>query len=132
MSRERIETVRAIYERWSAGDFSAGVDLFDDNTLLILQPGFPDAGTYRGVAEIRGYMVQFLEPWERLTMSAEELLDAGDTVFVTVRQRGAGTSSGIDSELVYYSLYTFRGATLIRLESFRDRDQALAAAALAG
>jgi hypothetical protein len=36
MSRERIETVRAIYERWSAGDFGAGVDLFDENTLLIL------------------------------------------------------------------------------------------------
>lgn len=37
-------------------------------------------------------MAQFLEPWERL-MSAEELTDAGDTVFVTVCQRGVGTAS---------------------------------------
>ena len=130
MSQENVEIVRAVFQRWSRGDFQAGVDLFDPHVMLVLRPGFPDAGAYVGAEGVAAYMRGFLEPWTHLTMEAEELLDAGDTVVVTVRQRGAGDVSGVSTELHYFQLWTFRGGKLIRLESIRERGEALEAAGL--
>jgi ketosteroid isomerase-like protein len=130
MSQENVEIVRGVFERWSQGDFQAGTDLFDSHVVLVLRPGFPDAGAYVGAEGVADYMRGFLEPWTRLTMEAEELLDAGDSVLVTVRQRGVGGGSGVSTELHYFQLWTFRGGRLIRLESIRERSEALDAAGL--
>src|SRR5947209_6624913 len=113
MSEENVEAVRAVFERWREGDFSATVELFDPNVVLILRPEFPDAGTYLGLEGVARYMRGFLEPWANLTMEAGELLAAGDTVLTDVRQRGVGTTSGIPTELRYFQLWTFRGGKVI-------------------
>ena len=43
---------------------------------------------------------------------------------------GAGRTSGAPAELRYLTLWTFRADKVIRIESFRVRDQALKAAGL--
>jgi ketosteroid isomerase-like protein len=130
MSQENIDTVRAVFERWSEGDFRAGVDLFDPHVVLVLRPEFPDAGAYLGPEGVASYMTSFLEPWTHLTIDAEEIVAAGDSVLVGVRQRGLGSASGIPTELRYFMLWSFRGRKVIRLESIRERAQALEALGL--
>jgi ketosteroid isomerase-like protein len=49
---ERVEAVRAVYERWGAGDFASGVEPYAEDVELVLRPDFPDPGSYRGVREI--------------------------------------------------------------------------------
>jgi ketosteroid isomerase-like protein len=51
-------------------------------------------------------------------------------VLVSVRQRGVGTTSGVETELRYFQLWSFRGGKVIRMESTRDRAEALEAAGL--
>jgi ketosteroid isomerase-like protein len=51
-------------------------------------------------------------------------------VVVAVRQRGVGRESGAPAELPYFQVWTFRGRAVIRLEQFRDRDDALEAVGL--
>jgi ketosteroid isomerase-like protein len=130
MSQENVEAVRRVYERWSEGDFRASIDLFDQNVVLVLRPQFPDAGTYTGVEAIVAYTRGLLEPWTHFSMEAEEVIVAGDSVLAGVRQRGVGSSSGIPTELRYFMLWTFRGTRVIRLESIRERAEALEAAGL--
>jgi ketosteroid isomerase-like protein len=130
MSDENVELVRAVYERWRHGDLSASVDLFDPDVVLVLRPEFPDAGTYSGVEAVVAYTRGLLEPWTHFTIEAEEIVPAGDSVLVGVRQRGVGTSSGIPTELRYFMLWTFRGRRVIRVESIRERSDALDAAGL--
>jgi hypothetical protein len=55
---------------------------------------FPKAGTYVGMAGIPDYLRTFLEAWDRVTIAAEELIDAGDRVIVSVNQQGIGKGSG--------------------------------------
>jgi len=130
MSQDNVDMVRKVFDRWSEGDFRAGVDLFDPHVVLILRPGFPDGGAYHGPEGVATYMRGFLEAWTHVTMKAEELIEAGDSVLVHVIQRGVGDASGVETELRYFQLWTFRGGKVIRLESIRDRAEALEAAGL--
>jgi ketosteroid isomerase-like protein len=130
MSEQNVEIVERVFERWGEGDFRAGVDVLDPHVVLVLGREFPDAGAYFGVDGVNAYMRGFLEPWTHLTMEAEELVAAGDSVLVSVRQRGVGTTSGVETELRYFQLWSFRGGKVIRMESTRDRAEALEAVGL--
>ncbi|MBA2522374.1 MAG: nuclear transport factor 2 family protein [Solirubrobacterales bacterium] len=130
MSELKDETIRGVYERWAEGDFQAGGDLFDPLVLFVMGPGFPETGTYLGPERVTEYTRGFLEPWERISVEAEEIVPAGDSVFAAVRQRGTGIGSGAEVELRYFQVWSFRGDRIIRFETFRERPDALAAAGL--
>jgi ketosteroid isomerase-like protein len=131
MSQTKLEIVRGIYERWGRGDFRAGFELYDPYIQLVLGPEFPDAHAYCGPDEIRRYMREdFLTDFEHATISGEEFLEAGDSVVVRVHQQAAGAGSGAPVALRYYQVWTFRGRSVIRIESIREREDALAAAGL--
>lgn len=130
MAAENVEAVRAVYERWGAGDFSAGPELFDPHLVFIMRPQFPDSGVYLGPEEVARYMRGFLEAWTRVTIEAEEIVEAGDSVIAAVAQRGTGTGSGAETELRYFHVWSFRGPRVIRWESFRERGEAFASVGL--
>jgi ketosteroid isomerase-like protein len=127
MSEQNVEAIRSVYERWGEGDFR-DTELFDPYVVLVLAADFPDPGPYLGREEVTKYMRGFLEPWSRLTIEAEEITAAGDSVVVGVLQRAAGAGSGAPTELRYFQVWSFRGGKVIRLENLRGRSEALEAA----
>ena len=72
----------------------------------------------------------FLAAWTNLTIAAEELIEAGDSVVAAVRQRGVGVESDVTVEMRYFQIWTFRGEMVVRLENIWDRAQALEAVGL--
>ena len=138
MPHENVEAVRAIYERFGEGDFSSSVDLLDGNVSFLMLPEAPQAeerrgrasNLYMGVEGVATGMRRLLETWTELRMEAEEVIDAGDAVLVSVIQRGTARATGVPTELRYYTLWSFRGPKVIRIENIRGREQALEAAGL--
>jgi ketosteroid isomerase-like protein len=131
MPRDRVETVRRIYESWGRGDFRAGTEFYDPYVQFILRPGFPDAGVYSGTEEIRRYTQDdFLADLKGAAIAGEEFIDAGDSVVVQVHQSATGPGSGAHVAMRYYQVWTLRGDSVIRIESFRERVEALAAVGL--
>ena len=130
MSRDRVEVMRRVFDDWGRGDFRAAVALYDPHVLLVLRTEFPDAGTYLGREAIAGYHRELMTGWSDFTISGEEFLDAGDSVVVGVRQWGVGVSSGAVTELRYFQVFTFRGDAIIRVESIKERGDALEAVGL--
>jgi ketosteroid isomerase-like protein len=130
VTHDHVDVIRAVYERWAEGDFTAGFELYDPHVVLIQGPEFPEAGTYLGPQAITGYMRHFLSSWERITIAAEEIIEAGDSVVVKVLQRGSGTGSGAVTELPYFHVWTFRGDKVVRWENFRERARAMEAVGL--
>jgi ketosteroid isomerase-like protein len=127
MAQRKVDFVREIYERWGQGDFAAGIERYDPNVLLVLRPEFPDSGTYLGLEEIGKYMRgQFLADLHDAEIAGEEFIEAGDSVVVAVNQEGTGPGSGVRVPLRYFQVWTFRGDAVIRIESIRERDDALA------
>jgi ketosteroid isomerase-like protein len=131
MSQENVETLRRIYERWAEGDFSAGFELYDPYVVLVLRPEFPESGPHYGRDGIRIYMREdFLRDFAGATIAGQEFLDAGDSVVVQVDQRATGPRSGAPVHMRYYQVWTFRGGSVIRIESIMERRDALRAAGL--
>jgi ketosteroid isomerase-like protein len=134
MSQENVEIVQRIYGEWGRGNFREGTELYDPHVLLVLRPEFGLAsgeGVYCGADEVARYMREIYFPeWEGLVIAGDEFLDAGESVVVHVHQHGTGRQSHAFGELRYFQVWTFRGTSVIRIESIMERAEALEAAGL--
>jgi ketosteroid isomerase-like protein len=134
MSQENVEIVRRIYGEWGRGNFREGAELYDPHVLLVVRPEFGLAsgeGVYCGPDEVARYMRElFLPEGEDLVIAGDEFVDAGDSVVVHVDQRGTGRQSRAPGQLRYFQVWTFRGASVIRIESVMGRAEALEAVGL--
>ncbi len=129
MSEENVEAVRAVYEEFARGDFSAFAGL-PNEFVFVASPELPDAGTYRGEAAIR-WMTAWVESFEGHTIEATEIIDAdGDKVFLAILQRGRPRGSQIEVEGRWWAVMTLRGGEFVRTEIFPERAPALEAAGL--
>ena len=86
MSEENVEIVRAIYARFGEGDFRASVDLLDPHIVFLMMQDAPDAEVYVGVEAVAAATRGLFDTWADFTLKAEELIPAGDSVLVSVRQ----------------------------------------------
>ena len=130
MSRENVEIIRWIDSEWRTGNLRAGIDLYDRWVLFIPLEDLPYADPQLGAESVKQWMRRWLEGWANFTIAADELIDAGDSVVVGVRQRAEGHESGTPAEIRYFEVWTFRGGKVISREQFRERGEALEAVGL--
>ena len=130
MTTDRVETMRRIYEEWGRGNFRAGTELFDPNVVLVLNPDFPEPGAYVGLEQISEYMRDLLASYTGFAIAGEDFVGAGDSVVVEVHQTGTGATSGAPTDHRYFQVWTFRGDSVIRIESIQERRDALAVVGL--
>jgi ketosteroid isomerase-like protein len=131
MSQENVEVVRAAYEEFAKGNLRDSLSLYDPLILFIPIMDFPAADHYLRPEGLSAFMREYLTSWAKnFTMTAEELIEAESSVVVAVRQRGVGRESGVPSEIRYFEVWTFRGRSVIRIEQFRERADALEAVGL--
>jgi ketosteroid isomerase-like protein len=120
-SRAAARRLRAL----GAGDFLRDPSFAEEFTIK-LGANFPDAGAHSGREGVAAYMRAFLEPWDRITITAEEMDDSGDLVLVRVLQSGIGASSGVEVELRYFHLWSFSDGRPVQMESVMHEPDARA------
>ena len=106
MSQENVAVVRAMYDAFAAGDVPAVVALMAPDMVWNEAENFPyaDGNPYRGPdAILGGIFARLASEWDGFAAVPEEYLDAGDTVVVLGRYRGAfrATGSAMDAQLVH-------------------------------
>jgi uncharacterized protein len=131
MSQENVEIVRRALEAWERSDLKAA-DLLDAEVEWRMPPNIPEAGTYRGRDEVMRRLEEFLEAWDDLAVTVEELIDAGDRVVALVRYSGQGRGSGIEIGGVTTDaqVWTLRDGKALRVELYGGTADALQAAGL--
>jgi ketosteroid isomerase-like protein len=130
MSEENVEIVRAIFDSWTHGDFRAAVSHLDEHVLFVVSRDFPEFGVFVGPEAVAEYTRGFLAQYQQATIEAKDLHPVGDTVLASVVQHSKGRASGIEGDLGYFILFTFRGRKIVRMESLRYEAEALQAAGL--
>jgi ketosteroid isomerase-like protein len=124
---EPVEKLRQLYEDWGRGDFSGHAEIFDSEmTTETFGMGEPmRADTYEGFLDA---MRNWLGAWERpLKLEAEEFLTSGDRIMALIHWSGRGKGSGVPLEARGAHVWTFRKGLVVRIEVYRDRDEARAA-----
>jgi ketosteroid isomerase-like protein len=126
MSEENVEIVRAAFKAYNRGDLDALMKTFASDvefvTLLV--------GNHRGKEAIRHIYEENRAAVSGHRLDPDELIDAGDQVIAVARIGGAGHSSQIALPDHMAFLFTIRDGLFVRQQSFRSKEEALAAAGL--
>jgi hypothetical protein len=117
-----------------AGRFTAGIDLYNRRELdlfaALIPPecehdmrptGIPGMDVYRGPAEYRGFLDQWLDAFPDAMIALEELEASGDTVLGVIHQMTHGRSSGLAVDFRYAAVVQYDSDGLLR-HSWFDTD----------
>jgi ketosteroid isomerase-like protein len=134
MSEENVEVVRGIYEAAARRDDSTPFDVYAEDIVWDLS----NAGramllpkpVYHGHEGVRQFWRDRLSAFREIDFEVEELIDAGDQVLATIREREVGRASGAPVEVTHLAVFTLADGKVTQLQVFDDRHQALEAAGL--
>jgi ketosteroid isomerase-like protein len=131
MSQENVEIVRASIAAYNRGDWDAALKDFDPYFVFRPVANWPENRPTLGRDAYRSF---FDELTTTLGTGAatviEDPIDAGLQVLTRTRVRSHGRSSGIEDELTFTQVHTFRRRKVVMLEYFIDHQEALEAAGL--
>ena len=124
MSRENVEIVRGQYEAMNRRDWASVMAHYDDDVVLVVYMGLND-GTFNGREAVGAWFGDwFVSFGKDYQFEIEEVLSAGDRVFVVQRHQGRGRTSGIDVELTNACIFSLSGGKIVRLELYGSRNDA--------
>ena len=130
MSQENVEIVRRVYAEWEKGNFSPA-EAFDPRVRVVwVDPMLAQRAESLGLRETTRNMREFLSTYERMSATAERIIDAGENVVVISAWRGRGKASGVEFAERQGSIWTFSDGKVTRIENYRDPAEALEAAGL--
>jgi ketosteroid isomerase-like protein len=126
MSEENVEIVRRFYEDLLLGDHAAALRCVAPDAVFTVT----QEGSVHGREAIGAMWERWEEGWEAVRPVAEEFIDAGDQVVVTIHEWGRGRGSGIRVDMRFFNVVTLRDRKVVHKVEFTERAQALEAAGL--
>jgi ketosteroid isomerase-like protein len=125
----RAKIVMRGYEAFNCGELDEAIEMFDREIVwqTWIVPG-PGGATYRGLDGVRELWSDARNVFGNFRNDPERIILTDDKLVAFVCVRGRGLVSGVEVEGRIAHLYTFRGAKVLKVESYEDRDEALRAA----
>ena len=128
MSQENVEIVRKAiaYEYDGVGGRAEAEAIFDPE--VVLNP--MDEKASSGFDAMRADMERWASAFDELTVTIEEIIDAGGRVVVVAHHQGRGKASGVEVDTRFYEVYSLREGKVSRVDEYTERGEALEAAGL--
>ena len=132
MSQENMEVFRRDFEEFTRGGWEPlfGAVWAPEIVWDMSPAGIAGLGVYHGYGELRSFFEDWFStfPFDEWEQELDDVIDCGDEVIVALtRQRGRGSASGVNVELEYAQVITFRDGKIVRAVLCTDREQALKA-----
>jgi ketosteroid isomerase-like protein len=131
VSKAEIELIRRQFAGFSRGDFDAATEVLDPEVEWADPAELPGATVHKTPAGVKRFFETFTEAWESWHMEVEAIAEARpNTYLATVRFVGRGKGSGVEGDVVFWSVWHFRDGTPRRIENFMDPGDAKRATAI--
>jgi ketosteroid isomerase-like protein len=132
MSQENVKTVRDAFVAFNRGDLDAFEQYWtDDIDYRAAEGALDDHGPIQGKDALRAFMQDWLDMFDDFRAEPVELIEAGeDTVIAVVRISGRAKLSGVETDLTYAEISTFRDGKVAWGRQYWTRGEALEAAGL--
>ena len=130
MSQANVDTIRRMYDAWTANDYETVFATYDAGIRLNPDPEAWWVGMdedYVGHDGVRRYMSAVYEAFEHYRPEVEQIIDAGeDRVLTLAIEHGTGRGSGAQVQATKTAhLWTLHDGRAVRLDLFLDRKRAL-------
>jgi ketosteroid isomerase-like protein len=134
VSQENVGLVEAALKAWDMGNVQAFTDHMAEDVVWIEVSGRPEgpATERHGRDRLRRGLESLFEAWESYRLDVEGVHAAGDRVLAIVRETARGRASGVEVDGRWGYLITVEDGEIVRVEAYRDADQAIAVAGLGG
>jgi ketosteroid isomerase-like protein len=130
VSGQNIELVKAAFDAWNRGDIGAFTDHVAEDVAWLEVSGRPEGvATERvGRERLRQGLESLFEVWESYRLEVRRMEDMGDRVLAVVQEVARGRASGVEIDGLWGYVITVARGEMVRIEAYRDADQALQAA----
>jgi ketosteroid isomerase-like protein len=132
MSEENLEIVETlITETW--GKKTGSPDLASrvhPQVEIITSEDFPEQAVLHGLPGFERWTRRWSEMFVNYELQPERYWEADNQVVVALHERGTAVRSGISFEDHYAHVWTFLDGLVVRVEVFRNQEEALEAAGL--
>jgi ketosteroid isomerase-like protein len=131
MSESDVKALRDGFDALAEGGYEALMPLIDPDFEMTTPPGqAAEPDTYRGREGMRRWWESFYEVMDDIEIRPRNFTDAGENRVVSEFTLSArGQASGIEVQQEVVTLWTFRDGKAIRVEFFRDPEEAWEAVA---
>ena len=129
MSQENVDRFVKLIEAFNRFDVPGALGFLDpevqfEHRLAELY------GTYAGLEGVRGFFADVAEHFDALKVDCPDVRDLGDRVLALGTTRLTGKGSGVETELPFAVVASFRDGRMTQFTDFGDKDQALEASGL--
>ena len=122
-----VELARHAFEAGNSGDLDLTLSFYSPDPVWDMSR--LGMGTFEGPAAIRGFFQDWIGAYEEWEIEAEEILDLGNGVILTVvAQRARPVASVGSVQLRYAAVTTWTDGKIARVTNYSDLDEAHAAA----
>ena len=129
MSEENVEIVRALIDAFNRGDWEAALkDAAPDFEFDMSRAVGPQHGVFK-LDQMRSFLAEFTEPWESISLEADEFIEVGEQVVTPFTNYHRGRE-GIELKVRPSAVWTIRDGSIVRFCFYQERDEALEAAGL--
>jgi uncharacterized protein len=126
MSEENKKTVQGMYEAFGRGDIGTvlaaldpGVEWWEAENFI-----YADNNPYVGPdAVLQGVFARIGGEWEGFSVSAKEVLDAGNTIVGHGHYSGKFRNTGRDVRAQFAHVFTFRDGKIVKFQQYTDTAQ---------
>jgi ketosteroid isomerase-like protein len=133
MSQRSVEIVRRAFNSFNRRDLAGAEEAFDPDAEWIPYLAALEETAYRGRDQIAAMWRDVLRDFPDFRIELVEVVaERDDAIVVAVEFQGMGRASGADTRTTVFEAVSFRDEKVTRVEGFRDRAEALEAAALRG
>lgn len=127
MFPDDVDMLRRAYQAFNEGGVEAFLEHLAPEFQVRDRASSPDRETRHGKEGIKQLFASYMEAFDALRLEPEEYIDAGDEIVVSLRQwvRGKGSGAEVGGRIAH--VWTVRGANVLRLRIFGDKESALEA-----
>src|SRR5688572_19863599 len=119
MSEENVEIVRSAYAALADQGVEAVLAFIDPQFEVTTPPSLAsEPDTYRGHEGVRRYFRSFGDAMEGVYLEGQEFTLVGDKVLVDTKLHARGRTTGIETELRAFLVWTLREGMVTRVEAF--------------
>ena len=130
MSQENVEVVRRAFAEFERGNFWVP-EFFDPSVRVAWLDATPGGEAESvGLDGMTRTVGEWVRSWERVTLTAERITDAGEQVLVIATWHGRGKSSDVPTEWRHGEVWTMRDRKAVSIRAYMDPEEALEAVGL--